>query len=576
MIKLQLIYFENNNAKTNQENNKTKNNNQKIVEIDDKIMKISTHIEYFAEERENADEPIPIILPENFTENEFDIFLTWFEKLEKFGIFNTSEFESKKIATAIFKPHLFKNCNVTQLIALFNFALSVQIKLLCETIAYCLGQKINLIYVDNKILKIIDDSDVNNLKTINIGRTLTIMILKNMIDEKFYKQNDTVKNILPIERLPVINYTNYLNKLTARNIYPHKYLIKTIYYNEQKYVMIPYNYTILYDKIFYDLRPETINIPSSVVKIGKIFGASSARHVNLEIDEEVNIEIPENLGYSSEVSVNNVLWNAKQWMLNPNYCVPPKNIKKVKTSLFIHDKHVDLPEFLNYDLLTIENNLTIYDGIVYDSGKYSREIIIPDNVVEIGKFAFKDRYDLKTVIIPKSVTKIGYGAFENCKSLKHIYLKNTLSKDTIIDGLKDFKFNCDRTICEYLERKPEFMNSLKSILEERLKTNCLYEELREIIKNVCTIYNAPAKMFDDLLTYLNYRKRDIVPNDITLSSNLEEIEDFAFKDCEKIKSIIVEGSENDKPLTIGYGSFNGCSNFELLDSTRELFYKELC
>lgn len=53
------------------------------------------------------------------------------------------------------------------------------------------------------------------------------------------------------------------------------------------------------------------------------------------------------------------------------------------------------------------------------------ELNIPDNVKEIGKYAFKNCENLTTVVIPKSVSKIKYGAFDGCENLKHVFYDGT-------------------------------------------------------------------------------------------------------------------------------------------------------
>jgi len=45
------------------------------------------------------------------------------------------------------------------------------------------------------------------------------------------------------------------------------------------------------------------------------------------------------------------------------------------------------------------------------------KVIIPENVIKIGKHSFFDCINLKEIIIPESVAKIGEQAFLNCNNL---------------------------------------------------------------------------------------------------------------------------------------------------------------
>ena len=44
-------------------------------------------------------------------------------------------------------------------------------------------------------------------------------------------------------------------------------------------------------------------------------------------------------------------------------------------------------------------------------------VTIPEGVVEIAAFAFRDNYTIQKIVIPKSVVRIGEYAFENCQNL---------------------------------------------------------------------------------------------------------------------------------------------------------------
>lgn len=64
----------------------------------------------------------------------------------------------------------------------------------------------------------------------------------------------------------------------------------------------------------------------------------------------------------------------------------------------------------------------------YYDRKYNEiDLIIPDGVKSIRKYAFSSCRNIKSVTIPDSVTSIGSGAFENCQSLNSVTIGNAVN-----------------------------------------------------------------------------------------------------------------------------------------------------
>lgn len=68
-----------------------------------------------------------------------------------------------------------------------------------------------------------------------------------------------------------------------------------------------------------------------------------------------------------------------------------------------------------YKDFIINNN-----GIIERYIGKSPDVIIPNDLIAIGKGAFRNRIDIRSVIIPKSITNIGESAFANCRNLKSV------------------------------------------------------------------------------------------------------------------------------------------------------------
>ena len=76
--------------------------------------------------------------------------------------------------------------------------------------------------------------------------------------------------------------------------------------------------------------------------------------------------------------------------------------------------------------------LTKYDGPGGD-------VVIPEGVTEIGKYAFCNCSTLTSVVIPNSVTKIGFSSFAICKNITSIYIPDSVTK------IESFAFeHCER------------------------------------------------------------------------------------------------------------------------------------
>lgn len=65
------------------------------------------------------------------------------------------------------------------------------------------------------------------------------------------------------------------------------------------------------------------------------------------------------------------------------------------------------------------------------------DIVIPDGVTIIGKYAFSDCTSLTSVTIPNSVTSIGSSAFNGCSKLTTITVKATTPPTLYYEAIPD-------------------------------------------------------------------------------------------------------------------------------------------
>ena len=204
-------------------------------------------------------------------------------------------------------------------------------------------------------------------------------------------------------------------------------------------------------------------------------------------------------------------------------------------------------------LSTDDNEYIIYtdntDKIIVGYTGPETDLIIPNDITEINKYAFNDCDDLTSVAfeensqlttigsyafndcdgltnitIPANVTTIESDAFEKCYSLVEVYNKSNLN---IVAGNTDN----GRVACYALNVYTEEGGS-------KLSTD----------DNEYIIYTDNTDKI--IVGYTGPETDLIIPNDIT------EINKYAFNDCDDLTSVAFE--ENSQLTTIGSYAFNDC------------------
>lgn len=116
--------------------------------------------------------------------------------------------------------------------------------------------------------------------------------------------------------------------------------------------------------------------------------------------------------------------NTKDCMICP-YCGTPFIVEKAINNF--HNTYNISNSVVNI-YGSKENDFVIRAGVLEKYNGTETSVTIPNDVIAIGKGAFKDCLGLKEVSIPQGVESIGYEAFQNCKALKSISLPNGLKE----------------------------------------------------------------------------------------------------------------------------------------------------
>lgn len=191
----------------------------------------------------------------------------------------------------------------------------------------------------------------------------------------------------------------------------------------------------------------------------------------------------------------------------------------------------------------------IKDGVLVKYHGNEENVVIPENVMEIGESAFYLNSDIKSVVIPKNVKTIGVSAFCSCYNLETIELSNGLIK---IEG--NAFGDCNSLKSVYIP------SSVKEMIEPFVLCGCLEEIIvddnSEYFKSIdgvlynkdCTelIKYPEGKQGDSFEIPFGVKKLDywsIGDNfnlkKITIPETVEEIDGYAFFDCRNVEELSI-------------------------------------
>lgn len=476
-----------------------------VKEFSDDVLKISTYLKELAKDRSEIDEPIPLI---ETNEKIFEIFELWFKELSKqkiveinlnvhFSKFAMQHYkltqndinEYAKNISIVFKPKLFKKYDLDLLIEIFNFALNNQIKLLCDTIAYVISQKIEHIYTNDGKYFLLGDAIVDGmLKLKEIHYTLMFMILKNMTDKKFDKQEPEIKKLCcsKLEReFLTFDYNEYINNILVKCgdtsngkkwffvvMDPNKDL-EELKRSESRIIMpcckkirrreFRFDNTLLYvpdevekiedsafsycnlvqlfvgygkliqDEAFSNCNQVIINDVLTQLNTNKISKLAKVADISAIRNKKItSLTFPETFEKIESEFVNGLNSLTKVTIKNPNIIIEPKAFKNCRSlNEFVIESDTN-PTSKIYNQISPEMFvncplLEIINGDTLCKG-ISRSNHTYTNITNIKPHAFNN-VRIETLNLSKcnNLTEIGARAFENSE-IEHIILPNSIKK----------------------------------------------------------------------------------------------------------------------------------------------------
>lgn len=269
---------------------------------------------------------------------------------------------------------------------------------------------------------------------------------------------------------------------------------------------------------------ESINIPSTVVEIGK--GALYTSNITVE---------PGNKYYDSRENCNAIIETATNILVcGTDNTIIPNSVKVIGDWAFANNrslKTISLPDGIE----RIGENA--FDGCFNLS-----TINIPQSVKEIGKNAFNECNAITSpIVIPEGIETIKEGTFSSCKKIPSVSLPKSLK--TIGEGAFDYCYALERVI----------ISDLESWCNIDFESNPLYTAHHlflgdEEIKNLVIPDNIHV-----------IKSRVFTGGAFTtakLCESIKEIEEQAFQDCKNLVSVSLPESIEQ----IGNWAFYNCTS----------------
>ena len=190
----------------------------------------------------------------------------------------------------------------------------------------------------------------------------------------------------------------------------------------------------------------------------------------------------------------------------------------------------DIAAWCNIEFSRTDSNPLYYAHYLYLNGEEVKDLVIPNSVTSIGKYAFRNCSGLTSVTIPNSVSSIGDYAFGSCSGLTSVTIGNS------VESIGDYAFeNCSGLTFVTIP------NSVTSI-GEGVFFSCSALTSLTIPNSVTSIGDATFYYCQSLTS-------------VTIGNGLKSIAPSTFDGCDKLETVIIGNSVT----SIGERAFYGCS-----------------
>lgn len=221
----------------------------------------------------------------------------------------------------------------------------------------------------------------------------------------------------PIERSPRVFTKEELEngKLTLAVPIPHNYLGKAVIIGK-----------VMIEGQTESRKPIKVTIPFDFSNIGESSAIDEDVYEQFNIWQQSNGDYPlissKDLGYGKVINT-----------LSPDKIVTVINENQVKNIKSVNNNFSQITELTDGDFMQYLTSLTVIPDECFLDNINMTSVVIPDNIIEIGRLAFAGT-GLTEVVVPNSVETLGSAVFSHCPNL----VKVTLG--TGITSIKDNLF----------------------------------------------------------------------------------------------------------------------------------------
>lgn len=200
----------------------------------------------------------------------------------------------------------------------------------------------------------------------------------------------------------------------------------------------------------------------------------------------------------------------------------------------------DLKAWFNIDMTDPEGQPLFYAHNLYLNGELLKDVVVPEGVTEIKKYAFQDCQSIETLVIPEGVTSMGRSAFNLCTSLKSVTLPSSLPE------ISSSAFNSNYSLESIVI--PEGVTTLDGaafITCTHLKNVSLPQSLKKI----------DWEAFRECYSL----EEIVIPRNVTF------IGTYCFEKCVSLKKVVIESEALEKAGSLDSPIFNECNALKTVE-----------
>lgn len=194
----------------------------------------------------------------------------------------------------------------------------------------------------------------------------------------------------------------------------------------------------------------------------------------------------------------------------------------------------ELKAWFGIEMSDPEGQPLFYAHNLYLNGELLKDVVVPEGVTEIKKYAFQDCQSIETLVIPEGVTSMGRSAFNLCTSLKSVTLPGSLPE------ISSSAFNSNYALESIVI--PEGVTTLDGaafITCKHLKSVTLPQSLQKI----------DWEAFRECYSL----EEIVIPRNVTF------IGTYCFEKCVSLKRVLIESAALEQAGSIGSPIFNECN-----------------